>query len=292
MTNPNDILIALDDGHGMQTPGKRTPKFADGTFMHENEFNRRVVALLSNYLKAVGFKTLLVAPTDADTPLATRVNTANKAKADLYISIHANANTGQWGSWGGIETYTWKNGVSKTLGTIIHKNLMEGTKLRDRGVKDGSHLYVIRETHMPAVLVEAGFMDNQTEAKLLMSESYRQECAREIAQAICDFYKVKFDIAPSKTVTAPASATKTSTAKKSASTMFRVVTGSFTDYDNATEAVVKLKKAKFDSFIDIYKKDGKTFYRVITGSFANKANAENRVTALKKAGFDSFITTA
>jgi N-acetylmuramoyl-L-alanine amidase len=186
-------LIALDDGHGMQTPGKRTPMLPGSTtFMHENEFNRAVVGYLDTELKRCGFRTLHVAPGDSDVALSTRVKTANNAKADLYLSIHANANTGKWGTWGGIETYVYPKGESIRIGTACHKRLIGGTKLRDRGVKDGSHLYVIKETDMPAVLVEAAFMDNLEEAKLLMSAEYRKECAKEIAQGVCGAYGVKY----------------------------------------------------------------------------------------------------
>jgi N-acetylmuramoyl-L-alanine amidase/LysM repeat protein len=191
-------LVAIDDGHGMETSGKRTPtgiKSIDTgkNFMHENEFNRAVAKYLKAHLEKSGFKTLMVAPTDADTPLATRVATANNAKADFYISIHANANTGKWGTWGGAETFTYKlSGESHRIGKIIHKHLMKGTPLRDRGVKDGSGLYVVKNTKMPSVLVECAFMDNLEEAKLLSSDAFRRECAREIAMGICEALGVKF----------------------------------------------------------------------------------------------------
>lgn len=200
-------LIALCDGHGVKTAGKRTPLLPNGVkselglpYMNENLFNRAVVKYLDQELKNNGFKTILVAPTDADTPLSTRVSTANKAKADLYVSIHANANTGKWGNWGGIETYTWKNGESKRIGTIIHKELIKGSPLKDRGVKDGSWLYVIKNTRMPSILIEAGFMDSHHDYKYLLSDAYRRECAREIAIGICKAYGVKYKPlnAPSK----------------------------------------------------------------------------------------------
>jgi N-acetylmuramoyl-L-alanine amidase len=194
-------LIALDDGHGMQTIGKRTPMLPGSTtFMHENEFNRAVVAHLDTELKRCGFRTLHVAPGDSDVPLKTRVTAANNAKADLYLSIHANANTGVWGTWGGIETFVFPKGESTRIGKACHNRLIGGTKLRDRGVKDGSHLYVIKYTNMPAVLFEAAFMDNLEEARLLMSDDYRKECAKEIAQGVCDAYGVKYVEKPKEVV--------------------------------------------------------------------------------------------
>lgn len=197
-------LIAIDDGHGIDTAGKRTPIFPDGTrseigknYMNENLFNRAVAKYLDEELKRCGFRTLMVAPTDADDSLQTRVNRADNAKADMYISIHANANSGQWGTWGGTETLTYKlTGESNRVGRIIHKHLMKGTPLRDRGVKDGSGLFVIKNTSMTAVLVECAFMDNLQEAKLLLSDAFRRECAREIAMGICEAYGVAYVAQP------------------------------------------------------------------------------------------------
>jgi N-acetylmuramoyl-L-alanine amidase len=200
-------LIALCDGHGMQTSGKRTPtlpnglKSETGNFMHENEFNRAAVKYLDAELKRNGFKTLLVAPTDSDTSLEARTALANSKKADIYVSIHANANTGKWGTWGGMETFVSKGSKdSERLGNAIHKYLKQGSKQRDRGVQEGNHLWVIRKTDMPAVLVEAGFMDNLEEAKLLLSDAYRKECAVEIAKGICEYFGVTYKAykAPSK----------------------------------------------------------------------------------------------
>ena len=83
----NKYLIALDDGHGMETAGKRTPKLLEdlyidgklvrkkGEVIKENEFNRAVVKYLEKALKRCGFEVLLVAPTDVDTSLQNRVTT-------------------------------------------------------------------------------------------------------------------------------------------------------------------------------------------------------------------------
>lgn len=185
-------LIAIDDGHGMDTFGKRTPKFENGTFMKENEFNRAVANYLKIDLERCGFKTLTVAPTDKDISLKQRVDLANNKKADFYISIHANALTGEWGSQNGIETYYYTGSIEgKKTAKIIHTFLMQGSTMTDRGVKT-ANFYVLKNTNMPAVLVECGFMDNLREAKLLMSEEYRRECAEEIAKGICKYFNVKY----------------------------------------------------------------------------------------------------
>jgi N-acetylmuramoyl-L-alanine amidase len=241
-------IIAIDDGHGMETSGKRTPTGGitspetGKNFMHENEFNRAVAKYLKVELERCGFKTVMVAPTDADTPLSTRVATANNAKANFYISIHANANTGKWGTWGGAETLTYGSGESLRIGKIIHKHMMKGTPMRDRGVKDGSWLYVVKNTRMPAVLIEAGFMDNLQEAKLLISDAFRRETAREIAMAICEGFGVKY-VAP--TVSKPVTTTP-----QPSGTIYRVrlhwsdaktQKGAFANLQNAKELADSLK---------------------------------------------------
>src|SRR5690606_14958429 len=213
---------------------------------------------LDLHLKASGFKTILVAPTDEDTPLEIRVKRANDAKADLYVSIHANALTDKkWGTHGGTETYVYMGSKeSERIGRIIHKHLMKGTPLRDRGVKKGNHLYVLRNTKMPAVLVECAFMDNLEEAKLLLSDAFRRECAREIAMGICEAYGVKFKDGVSS---APTSSSKTNNNSNSSSTdkLYRVrktwadiktQKGAYKDLNNAKKLADTLKSQGYKVF--------------------------------------------
>lgn len=190
-------LIALDDGHGMETAGKRTPFIPEiGRQIKENEFNREVVKYLDIELRRCGFKTLLTAPTDVDTPLAERVRKANNAKADLFISIHYNAYDGKFDGYDpeGFSAHVYlgnKNTKSGQFAKIALKYLAQGTKQKNRGLVE-QNLYVTRETKMPAVLFELGFMDNKREALLMINKDFQKECAREIAQAVCEFYGVKY----------------------------------------------------------------------------------------------------
>jgi N-acetylmuramoyl-L-alanine amidase len=213
--------VATDKGHGLGTPGKETPVFETGVMkgkrMQEEEFNDAVGYYLDAELKRHGIKVVDVTPEKSDTPLSVRVKRANDAKADIYVSIHANASTGLWGTAEGIETFSSTSVNSKRLAQLIHKNLMKGTAMRDRGVKNGSHLYVIKYTKMPAILVECGFMDNLREAILLLSDAYRRECAHEILLGILEYFGMKFKPvsepvktftpAPTKTASATASIT-------------------------------------------------------------------------------------
>lgn len=234
----NGKTIALDDGHGEETPGKRSPKHKDGYVMKENEFNKAVVMFLAEHLRRCGFRVLLVAPTDKDTPLSERVALANKYKVDFYLSIHANALNGKWGKHGGIETYAHFS-YSKTVeqAKIIHNEVMKGTKLADRGVKNGDWLYVCKNTSMAAVLVELGFMDSLFDSPLLRSDAYRKESAEELAKAICKIFNVTYISEP-----------KPQPKKKG---LFKVQVGAFSQKNNAEELEKKLHAAGFkDTFID------------------------------------------
>jgi N-acetylmuramoyl-L-alanine amidase len=241
MANGNEVLIALCDGHGHDTAGKRSPSYY-GKVMRENEFNSRVVALLDENLRRCGFRTLLVAQTDADTPLSERVRKANDAKADFYLSVHANAYDGKLNDLaGGIETYAhFSYPKTVDMARTIHRHITKGSPFKDRRVKNGDWLYVCKYTSMAAALVELGFMDNEHDLKQLVSEGYRQECADELAQAFCEIYDVAWVEKPTPD-----------------GVFYRVVTGSFNDRANADQRIAALKKAGFDSFIDVYKKEAK-----------------------------------
>lgn len=194
-------LIALDNGHGLNTPGKRTPMWTDGTvslytkknFMHEWEFNRGVVKRLKTQLERNGFKVLEVSPVEEDTSISKRCRIANAAPADLFVSVHANALGNRWNERvNGIETLTRTSGEGLKVGRLIQKHMVAESGLRDRGMKDGAWLGVVRLTKMPCVLVECGFMDNPTEAKLLNSLEYRDKMAVAIAKGICEYYGVTY----------------------------------------------------------------------------------------------------
>ena len=186
------IKIAIDDGHGRETAGKRTPAFPNGSVMRENEFNEAVALYLEAALKRCGFSVLMVAPETTDTSLKTRVQRANDAHADCYISIHANAFGSGSNGANGIES--WMNekvaggSATERFAQAIHKELILATGLCNRGIKRSADLYVLKNTKMHAVLVECGFMTNLNEAKLLRDDTYRKRCAEAICRGVCKFY--------------------------------------------------------------------------------------------------------
>ena len=190
-------LIALDDGHGMNTPGKRTPFIPEiGREIRENEFNKAVVNLLKIELERNGFNTLLVAPTDEDTSLQARTDLANSRNADAYIAVHYNASDGSFGgnNPSGIEVYVYLNNKDKESGKLassIAKYLRQGTPQNFRGIMEAD-FHVLRETKMIAVLTENGFMDNKLEALLMINKNFQKEVAIEHAKGICEYFGVTY----------------------------------------------------------------------------------------------------
>lgn len=183
-------LVCVDPGHGINTPGKRTPVIPElGRSIKEYEFNKPVAYYLRQELERCGFKTMLATIDDNDTPLSTRTNRANAANADIYVSIHYNAGGGQ-----GVETYHYPGSTNgRRLAQCIHKYVIQGTPQRDRGVKS-ANFHVLRETRMPAVLVEYGFMDDPglIEARRMLDPAFQRECAVETAKGICEYFGVPY----------------------------------------------------------------------------------------------------
>lgn len=184
--------IAIDNGHGINTPGKRTPIMLNGKVIKEWEFNYPTAKKLGELLKYNGFNIIYVSDTEVDTPLSIRAKKANDSKADLFVSIHYNALNSTWGTHGGVETYHYPNSAKgKQLAELVQDELIKETGLRNRGVKS-ANFQVLRETNMVSVLAECGFMDNLDEAKLMLDKNYQMKCARAIAKGICRYFGVEY----------------------------------------------------------------------------------------------------
>jgi N-acetylmuramoyl-L-alanine amidase len=283
----SDYLIALDDGHGINTAGKRTPYISSfGRAIHENEFNRAKVAYLDAELKRCGFRTLLVAPTDSDTSLKARTDLANSKKADLYLSEHYDALDGKFDGAGkdpeGFTVFVYNGHLNKDAGRLaklVSKNLANGTPQKNRGVKE-ANLHVLRETDMTAILTENGFMDNEREARLMVDKSFQKECAIETAKAVCEYFKVPY--VPEKTAS---TATQKPAPVTDPDKLFRVQCGAFSKKDGAETLQKSLKAKGFDTVIV---KEG-AYYKVQCGAFSKRDNAETLSKKLLAKGFTNFI---
>jgi N-acetylmuramoyl-L-alanine amidase len=186
------MKIMLDAGHGMNTPGKRTP---DG--MREFEFNSAVAEIAKKILLEYENTQVIFAHDPigkVDVPLAERVAKAVKEKVDAVVSIHANAFGDGWNDANGIETFISDDRmpfIELELASHIQSHLIGETGRKNRGVKRGN-LYMTKVSNMiPSVLVELGFMTNREEANLLKSAAYREKCATAIVNGLVDQFKLK-----------------------------------------------------------------------------------------------------
>lgn len=185
------LVVVLDPGHGDTTGGKRS---FDGS-LREYEFNRDVAYRLKALLEAKGV-TVIVTMTEnekGDPSLATRCKIANEynkeTDVDLFVSIHANAYGSTWNTANGWEVYSYKSGgVSQLAAKALEKAMRDkGIDLKDRGTKTEA-FYVIKNTEMPAVLIEHGFYSNLTEVEKLKDSGFRQDLAEADCDGIMNFF--------------------------------------------------------------------------------------------------------
>lgn len=166
--------IVVDPGHGGSDPG------AIGVSgLREKVVNLAVSKHLITLLTGAGAEVIVTRSGDQSVSNQQRVDLANGSKADLYISIHANAFSNPESN--GTEThYCGKNGsstASRYLAQQLQRELVPALGLRDRGVK-ASSFFVITNVKIPAALVELGFMTNPIEEAFL-SDSANQLLAAE-----------------------------------------------------------------------------------------------------------------
>lgn len=177
--------VAIDAGHGLYTKGKRTPDDE-----REWSFNDKVVdAVISELGK---YEVEILRTDDAtgatDVSLASRVNKANAFDADAFVSVHHNASTGEWGDWTGVETYTYLSSSSEAekLAKDVHGRLVKAYGLKDRGLKKANHA-VTRDTKMPAILIEGGFMDSKIDIKKMRSDAVLKNVGVAVAEGIASY---------------------------------------------------------------------------------------------------------
>jgi len=190
------MLVALSDGHGMETEGKRTPPIPElaGRIIKENEFNREVVKEIAIQLKINGIDVLLVAPTDLNTPLAERIQLANSKKADVYVSVHYNAFDGKFDNYDpeGLSVHIYPGSIKgRKLAENVIEFLKQGTPQKNRGIVENNFLE-LRQTMMPAILTENGFMDNKREAILMADTNFIKEVATEHTKGICKYFGIPY----------------------------------------------------------------------------------------------------
>lgn len=255
--------IFIDPGHGGQDPG------AVGNGLREKDLTLKIALKTRDILRTryEGHSIKMSRTTDQTISLRERTNIANTWGADYLLSIHINAGGGT-----GFESFIYNGSYrnkpdTKALRSTIHNEIISRINFRDRGKKE-ANFHMLRESNMPAMLTESGFIDHREDASKLKSDSFLSQIAEGHAQGIAKALQLK---------------------GKVAEIYYRVVTGSFKQQINATKRVQELRNRGFLSFITTIKHQGELYYRVVTGSFTERENAERRMGELKKAGYPSFM---
>lgn len=182
-------LIVIDAGHGGKDQGTHSEK--KGSHYEEKVLNLHTAKLVDYYLRSFGYNTLMTRKNDTFLELQERVKIANNNPSKLFVSVHYNSAPSEKAE--GVEVYYYdaeknkkRTEQSKALGEIVLKQIVETSHAKSRGVRKGNYV-VIRETTMPAILVEGGFLTNKQEREKILKGNYMQQLAFGIAKGI-DIY--------------------------------------------------------------------------------------------------------
>lgn len=179
--------IVVDPGHASIQPGGWSDPGAVGpTKLYEKDVVLDIALKVAEKLKAKGAKVILTRTGDTTLTLAGRAEVANSNNADLFVSIHTNANPNR--AIGGTATYYYsgidgQGEVRKKLALAVQKELVNALGRRDIGILE-ERFAVLRYTKVPSILVETAFISNYEEEKLLADPEFRTKAADGIANGI------------------------------------------------------------------------------------------------------------
>lgn len=186
-------LIYIDPGHGGSEPG------AISGGVREKDLNLQIAHRINNILISRGYRTVMSRTTDRQVSLSARAQEANRLNADIFVSIHFNAFQG---TAQGIETYFYNQSgntsnpyannasrinSSRNLANSIHTNVLSQTGAVNRNVRS-ANFHVLRETHMPAVLLELGYMDHPAERARIVNSNYQHRLSLGVTAGIDRYF--------------------------------------------------------------------------------------------------------
>ncbi|CEJ42128.1 Cell wall hydrolase/autolysin [Umezakia ovalisporum] len=172
-------VVMIDPGHGGQDPG------AIGIGgIREKDVILPISKRIAEILQQNGVQALLTRDSDYFVSLPGRVSLAQRARADLFVSIHANAISLSRPDVNGLETYYYDSGQS--LARSIHSSVLQNINVRDRNVRR-ARFYVLRKSAIPSVLVEVGFVTGREDAAKLRTTAYQNQMADAIARGILQY---------------------------------------------------------------------------------------------------------
>lgn len=186
MLNSNELLIAIDAGHGGWDNG------ASWNGRLEKDDNLRLALEVQKQLLAQGIRVLMTRDQDVYVSLSDRAAMANQAGANLFVSLHRNSYIEQTPSTKGVENFIYLTAPWETAGRAAQYVLDEVVNVgvqRNRGVQRGNY-YVVRRTVMPAMLLEMGFIINEIDNQLF--DKHLVDYAAAIAKGVMKYFGLEF----------------------------------------------------------------------------------------------------
>lgn len=178
------MKIGIDPGHGGEDPGAVGP---GGTY--EKDVNLAIAQRVQFLLSRMGIETLMTRSDDSSKSLMTRSNSLNGARVDFAISIHCNSSANPGPNY--ISTYIQAaGGEAELLAMRVQARMVQSTGWPDGGVRI-QNLHMTRETQMPAILCECGFISNPAQELMLKSSEVQTRIARAIVDGISEFLNIE-----------------------------------------------------------------------------------------------------
>ncbi|AWM44224.1 MULTISPECIES: N-acetylmuramoyl-L-alanine amidase [Bacillus] len=248
------VKIFIDPGHGGTDSG------ATGNGLQEKAVTLEIALALRTILtnEYEGVSVTMSRTSDKTVSLTERTDAANSWGADYFLSIHINSGGGT-----GFESYIYPGvgAPTSTYQSAVHTQVIQASGFNDRGKKT-ANFHVLRETSMPAILTENGFVDTSADANKLKTASFIESLARGHAKGLEQAFGLK---------------------KKA--DLYKVQIGAFKVKANADALAADAVSKGFDAIV--LPKGG--LFKVQIGAFSSKDNAEALAARAEKAGFDAFI---
>ncbi|MDZ8033709.1 MAG: N-acetylmuramoyl-L-alanine amidase [Nostoc sp. DedQUE08] len=175
------VVVIIDPGHG----GKDSGALGIGG-AREKDVILPIGKRLGEILQQNGVQVIMTRDSDYFVTLPGRVQLAERANADVFVSIHANSAGASRPDVNGLETYYYDSGLG--LARIVHNSILQSLNVRDRGVRR-ARFYVLRKSSMPSILVETGYMTGRQDMARLRTSAYQNQMAEAIARGVLQYLK-------------------------------------------------------------------------------------------------------
>lgn len=182
ITSIAEATIMIDAGHGGEDAGSES---ADGK-IYEKVVTLATARFIQKELKKYGANVILTRDEDIFIPLAEIAEKSNRAKADVFISVHYDS-TEEINSASGTTTYYYDES-DITLAKTVNKHLASDLPIENRGVEFGDY-QVLRDNERPALLLELGYMNSYNDVSYFKTKTYQKKVAKAITEALVEYFE-------------------------------------------------------------------------------------------------------